>query len=366
MATHSLPFEGDNHPIDLPAGPFPGGLSYAEILAQYASTDDRGFLLLGAGRRVLAINEAAREMVDFGGTLPVPLSRVVRDLGFEYAVGESFHDAHVTTHESYAPNPDRLLRFRVIPLRAHDLTVPLAMATIDDITRLRHLETVRRDFVANVSHELRTPLASIRLLVETLEGGAMHDEEASTHFLHRIQVEVDSMAGMVEELLELSRLESGALTLNLQTVNITSLLGSVVARLAPIARAKDIHVSLDMGDVPLLVRADPDRLEQVAMNLIHNGIKFTPGAGRVTVRCRRQGPGVLVDVIDTGPGLAPSDASRIFERFYKVDKGRNRTGGAGLGLAIARHLVELHGGRLQVVSESGQGSRFTFSLPSAV
>lgn len=343
----------------------PLNLDYAAIFDQYADVDARGLLIIGVRRRVLAMNAAAREMLAFSGPLPEPLPGVVRDVNVGFAVGEAFHDRQPVWHESYAPDPDRLLRFHLIPILAATGEPVVVIATVEDVTRLRHLETVRRDFVANVSHELRTPIASINLLVETLQNGAVADPEAAQHFLHRIQVETHAMARLVEELLELSRLESGSLSLQVAEADVRELLESVVSRLAPAAQEKEIAIRLDIQDVLPPVLVDLKRMEQVLMNLLHNAIKFTPTSGAVTLRAMRQGPGVQVEIVDTGVGMDPAEAERVFERFYKVDKGRSRAEGAGLGLAIARHLLELHGSRLRVVSDVGRGSRFFFTLPIA-
>lgn len=351
--------------LSLPGEPTLEGINYQEILATYAAHDERGLAVIGPDRSILAMNQAAREMIDYRGPLPAAAGAVVPDPNFEYAVGEAFHGRRELWHESYLPLPDRLLRFHLIPVARPDHPAALILSTVENVTKVRHLETVRRDFVANVSHELRTPLASIHLLVETLQHGAIEDPGAGKHFLQRIQVEVASMSRLVEELLELSRLESGTLTLELRPIDLPRLLSEVRNRLAPIAREKSIALTVDSQQPLPPLLADGNRLEQVLMNLAHNAIKFTPPGGTVTLRARRRGRGVQLEVIDTGPGLDSADAARVFERFYKVDKGRNRDGGAGLGLAIARHLIELHGSKLQVVSEPGQGARFYFSLPAA-
>jgi two-component system phosphate regulon sensor histidine kinase PhoR len=341
------------------------GIDYEAVLRQYAERDHRGMLLIGQRRRVLALNAAARQMLAYGDGIPRPVSDVVRDINFGFAVGEAVHDRQDMWHEVYFPDPDRLLRFHIMPIMAETGEPFLVLATIEDITRLRYLETVRRDFVANVSHELRTPIASINLLVETLQNGALSDPAAAEHFLHRIEVETRAMAMLVEDLLELSRLESGALSLTLEPLGVRALLENVVSRLAPAAGEKSVDLGLDVQDDEAQVVADPKRIEQVLMNLVHNAVKFTPAGGTVTVRAIRQGRGVQFEVADTGVGMDAVEASRIFERFYKVDKGRNRAEGAGLGLAIARHLLELHGSRLHVVSGVGRGSRFSFALPVA-
>lgn len=340
-----------------------GGIDSVAVMEQYMDANDRGMLLVGSRRNVFAINEAARFMLRFSGTTPEPVGNVVHDVNFGFAVGEALHDRCPVAHEVYIPDPDRLLRFRIVPILDGTGIPLMTLISVDDVTRIRHLETVRRDFVANVSHELRTPIASINLLVETLQRGALDDPEHAQHFLHRIEVETQSMARLVEELLELSRLESGALSLRIEPTDVYQLLERVVSRLAPMAEEKSLAVSLDLQTGLPPVAVDPDRIEQVLLNLVHNAIKFTPTCGQVTLRARRQGPGVYIEVIDTGVGMDPPEAARVFERFYKVDRGRSRVGGSGLGLAIARHLLQLHGSQLQLVSEVGRGSRFSFALP---
>ncbi len=341
------------------------GLAVSALFDQVADHDYRGMLVINPRRQVLAMNPVSRELLSFDEPLPRSVAAVVHDPDFEFAVGDALHDRHPAWHEMYVPNPDRLLRFHIVPVTSESGEPQVLVVSVEDATRLRQLETVRKDFVANVSHELRTPIASINLLVETLQRGAMNDPDAAMHFLHRIQVETHAMAQLVEELLELSRLESGGLSLTIEGIPIAALLSEVRTRLLPAAEEKGVAMQLDVQDALPLVAADAKRIEQVVMNLLHNAIKFTPSGGSITLRARRQGRGVQVDVADTGVGMDAAEAERIFERFYKVDKGRSRAGGAGLGLAIARHLLELHGSQLQVVSEVGRGSRFSFSLPLA-
>jgi two-component system phosphate regulon sensor histidine kinase PhoR len=340
-------------------------IDFRSLFAQYAATDDRGLLIIGPQRRVIALNKAARSILGYDEELPCPATEVIPDVHFGFAVGEAFHDRVPVTHEAFTPSPDRLLRYLILPILAPSGEPVLALVAIEDITRLRHLETVRRDFVANVSHELRTPLASINLLVETLQRGAKDDSEAAGHFLHRIEVEAQAMARLVEELLELSRLETGVMSLNVEAVAVRRILDDAVNRLSATAEEKGVRIEYNVQDPLPFVRADPRRIEQVMMNLLHNAIKFTPQDGVVTLRVARQGRGVQIEVSDTGVGMDPADAARVFERFYKVDKGRSRAEGAGLGLAIARHLLELHGSQLHVVSEVGRGSRFFFALAVA-
>jgi two-component system, OmpR family, phosphate regulon sensor histidine kinase PhoR len=335
------------------------------LFNQFVNADERGILIVGDHRRVLAMNARARRHLDYEGPLPRATADVSRSLELEFAVGDAIHDRRPVTQEMFAPDPDRILRFHVMPIMTESSETGVVMVAVDDVTRLRHLETVRRDFVANVSHELRTPIASINLLVETLQRGAIADPDAAQQFLHRIEVETQAMAHLVEELLELSRLETGALSLNLGSVDMETLIRDVIGRLSATAEEKNVSLMLDVRHELPPVRVDHRRMEQVLMNLVHNAVKFTPSGGRVTVRATRKGRSVAVDIVDTGMGMDAEQAARIFERFYKVDKGRNRGAGAGLGLAIAKHLLELHGCPMHVVSEVGRGSKFSFALPFA-
>lgn len=337
---------------------------FERVFEQYTAEDGRGVLVLDTQRNVLRINSAGRDLLAFTKRVPAPLGDVIRDVEVGFALGDAVHDRRTSERESFLTDPDRVLRITIIPVRTGAGIVDRVLMTVEDVTRLRHLETVRRDFVANVSHELRTPLASINLLVETLQSaGATEDE--SRHFLRRIAVETQAMNQLVEELLQLSRMESGRLSLNLEAAPIREIMETVRNRLVMIADEKDLRLTTDaqMGIPPVMV--DIAAIEQVLMNLTHNAIKFTPAGGTVTLRARLKHPGVEVDVLDTGIGMDSSEVTRIFERFYKVDKGRNRDGSSGLGLAISRHLLDLQGSRLNVVSEAGRGSRFTFGLPLA-
>ncbi|MGA2113052.1 MAG: ATP-binding protein [Anaerolineales bacterium] len=230
-----------------------------------------------------------------------------------------------------------------------------------DLTRLRQLETVRRDFVSNISHELRTPLASLKAMVETLTSGALEDPSAAKPFLDHIEKEVDALVQIVEELLELSRIESGQVPLRLEKVRPLELIEAACSRLQYQAERAGLTMRAESEpDLPT-VWADPTRVEQVMMNLLHNAIKFTPPGGRIEVRGRENGEFVTFEVADTGVGIAQEDLVRIFERFYKADRARSG-GGTGLGLSIAKHVVEAHGGRIWASSTEGKGSHFFFTL----
>lgn len=235
-----------------------------------------------------------------------------------------------------------------------------------DLTSLRRLETVRRDFISNISHELRTPLASIKALAETLKEGALLDPPAAARFLDLMESEVDTLTQIVSELLELSRIESGQVLLHYQSTSAIDILNLSVNRLRLQAERAGLNLHLDNPPNLPQVLADQPRIEQVMVNLLHNAIKFTPPGGNISVSAWAEGEGdqarIVFKVQDTGVGIPDDDLPRIFERFYKADRARSG-GGTGLGLAIARHLVEAHGGKIWVESRLGLGSSFFFSLP---
>ncbi|MCE7983728.1 MAG: sensor histidine kinase [Caldilinea sp. CFX5] len=256
---------------------------------------------------------------------------------------------------------ERFLRMVVTPfLRGDDRGY---LVVFQDLTRLHQLQTVRQDFISNISHELRTPIASLRALVETLSDGALEDNEAAHRFLRHMEVEVDALSQMVQELLDLARIESGKASLQLTKTAPLALLQRAVERLQ--AQAARAQLSLQTEGTPDLptVYVDGSRVEQVLTNLIHNAIKFTPPKGRICISAALyDNQMLLVKVADTGVGIAPEDLPRVFERFYKADRSRSG-GGTGLGLAIAKHIVQAHGGRIWVESRVGKGSTFFFTLP---
>ena len=252
------------------------------------------------------------------------------------------------------------LRIIVTPIREAGAQACLVM--LQDLTQIRRLETVRRDFISNISHELRTPLASLKALVDTLRDGALDDPPAAERFLDRIETEVDDLTQIVQELLELARIESGQVPLRLTSTAVEQLVRPVVERLQTQAERAELDLQLIIPFALPSVLADAERAQQVVTNLVHNAIKFTPPGGRIVVEVKELGGEVLISVQDTGVGISRDDLPRIFERFYKADRARSG-GGTGLGLAIARHIVQAHGGRIWAESVEGQGSTFYLSLP---
>ena len=241
-----------------------------------------------------------------------------------------------------------------------------AVLVLHDITELRRLERVRRDFVANVSHEFKTPLTAIQGFAETLLSGALDDNANRERFVEIIREHAWRLARLTDDLLKLSRIEAGRLELEIRPIHVDALVKGCVetARLNAKARGLEIHVNLQ-ENAPA-VRGDGAQLAEVLQNLLDNAVQYTPSGGQIEVKARSNGNDVVFTVTDTGIGIPESDLERIFERFYRVDAARSReAGGTGLGLAIARHIVEAHGGRIWVESAIGQGSCFYFSIPCA-
>ncbi|NIV29669.1 MAG: HAMP domain-containing protein [Anaerolineae bacterium] len=249
-----------------------------------------------------------------------------------------------------------------VPVGTEDELGRLSQAFNEMTARLRAARQMQVDFVANVSHELRTPLTAIKGLVETLRDGAVDDSDVRDHFLETVEDETDRLIRLVNDLLILSRADSEALNLQCEPVDLGALTADTVERLAPWALEQDITLRVDAGPGIFYASVDPDRMEQVLVNLIDNGIKFSRPGGVVTVGVAKvPGPTVRIQVRDEGIGIPDEALPHIGERFYRADQARSRAeGGSGLGLAIARALVEAHGGSLLVESEEGQGTVVEF------
>jgi len=231
---------------------------------------------------------------------------------------------------------------------------------------LKRLERIRQDFVANVSHELRTPLTAIKGYVEALREGGLQDAVQAEQFLGVIQRHSERMDKIVSDLLLLSEIESADRVLQSDAILLPELLRTAVETLRPLAEGKKQNLRVEPLEGLPTLRADSQKIHQVMINLLHNAISYTPEGGSITVEARPVSEGVEISVIDNGIGIPPGDLPRIFERFYRVDKGRSRElGGTGLGLSIVKHIVEAHGGQVRVESKPGKGSRFTFFLPQA-
>ena len=247
-----------------------------------------------------------------------------------------------------------------------DLDSPSLLVVLVDVTEQRKLESLRRDFVANVSHELRTPIASVRSAAETLRTAMQKDPVAAAGFVEMVERNADRLHRLVEDLLDLSRIESRQYQLATEALELGSALDHSVGLFADRAAAKGLKLAVERGE-PLRARADRRALEHVVSNLVDNAVKYCPGGAEIRARAVREPAGVIrVVVEDTGPGIEARHLPRLFERFYRVDAGRSReVGGTGLGLSIVKHLVEAMGGAVDVASTPGKGTAFSFTLPAA-
>ncbi len=258
-----------------------------------------------------------------------------------------------------------IIQFQGTILKGANNTVQGTVFVMHDITDIKRLENMRREFVANVSHELRTPLTSIKGFVETLQDGAQKIPEDRERFLHIINNHVDRLNALVEDLLTISRLEreGKAEEVNLETVSAAQIIDHVLEVCVPEAKKKDIQITCDI-EPETSITCEPPLLEQACINLVDNAVKYSNNGENITVTSRRNDTSVEIQVIDNGPGIAEKHLSRLFERFYRVDKARSRKeGGTGLGLAIVKHIAMLHNGTAAVKSEIGRGSEFSITIP---
>lgn len=330
----------------------------ARLEAVFDASAD-AMVALRADTRVSFLNTAAVGL--FGCTMAEaidrPLIESARDYELDALVRRVVADPGGGETEVVTFGPGRTqLRAAALPIReGGDWAVLLMLTDLSDVQRV---DQVRRDFVSNVSHELRTPLASIRALVETLEEGVDAGDEPE--FLRRIRQQVERLTTLVNELLDLSRIESGAITLQPEPVDLEELVEEAGSLLR--ARAEPLGVTIENAGCAQVVEADRPSLLRVVSNLLDNAIKFSPPGGTVRVSAADEGPLVALSVRDDGPGIKEQNLGRVFERFYKGDSSRAEPG-VGLGLAIVKHLVRAHGGTATVESRPGAGATFTVRLP---
>jgi len=265
--------------------------------------------------------------------------------------------------EIMTDNHQLILRVSISPLETNS-GISGAVISLEDITELKQLEQVKADLVANMSHEIKTPLTSIKGFTETLLDGAMDDHETCKRFLTIINSEADRMSRLISDSLTLSRLENQEQNIGYEQVNIYNVISNVLSMLDTSAEAKNISITFNAQTPEMTIEGDEDRIHQLMLNLIDNAIKYTPANGKVTVTLRDEGDNVLISVKDTGIGIAKEHIPRLFERFYRVDKGRSRNmGGTGLGLAIVKHVVMSMNGTIDVDSKLGEGTEFIVHLP---
>jgi two-component system phosphate regulon sensor histidine kinase PhoR len=321
-----------------------------------------GVLVVDAAGKVQLANDAARRLLRLESS---PIGRhyleLVRHPEIAAQIGQALAGHTPPAVElSLSRDPSRTFLARSSPAGTSGRGVALVL---HDITDLRRADRIRRDFVANVSHELRTPLTAIRGYVEALIDGPPRDAETQ-RFLEVIARHSSRMERLVKDLLRLARLDAGQETLELTSLSVDALYHSVVSDLAPAIEARRQKVTVRVAPDAATVGADTVKLHDVVRNLVENASNYSPEGCEIALSSEAAPGRVLLRIADTGPGIPEADLTRIFERFYRVDKGRSReSGGTGLGLSIVRHLVELHGGDVTAANRTGGGAVFTVSLP---
>jgi two-component system phosphate regulon sensor histidine kinase PhoR len=290
---------------------------------------------------------------------------LIRDAGLNDAIGSVLSTRRPVRMEHTILLSDATFEIRISPVfEGADFLG--AVAVFHDVTRLKELEKSRSEFVANVSHELKTPLTSILGFIETLKEGAIDDADNRMKFLGIIQDHSMKLHRLIEDLLVLSRIESGSRAFEVRVVNLGALLDETLGLFAQALRAKGVSVERQFEAEPFLFKADPQAMEDVLSNLVDNAIKYNEAGGKITVKASRHDGAVRIEVRDTGIGIPEAELPRVFERFYRVDKSRSReSGGSGLGLSIVKHLVERHGGRVEALRLAPKGTAFVVTLPAS-
>ncbi len=326
-----------------------------------------GVAVVSGDERILYCNAAFEQILELpeGSTQNKKLVEALRQVELVSAVRQVLSGGTQVTGEVEVGTV-RPRNFSVTAAPVPTSGTTSAVLVLHDITELRRLERVRRDFVANVSHEFKTPLTAIQGFAETLLGGALEDKANRARFVDIIREHARRLARLTDDLLKLSRIEAGRLELEMLPIRVEALVNGCVETARLKAEAKGLRISVSLPPNLPPVRGDGAQLGEVLQNLLDNALQYTPHGGQIDVSAALNGQGITLTVADTGIGIPESELERIFERFYRVDAARSReAGGTGLGLAIARHIVDAHGGRIWVESTVGQGSRFHFQIAVA-
>lgn len=348
-----------------------GGEPVPAIVADLLAAVPLGILLLDGAGRVLHCNPAADELIERRVT-GMLAAAALRAPALTEAIGAALAEGRRSDFEvTLLRSKERLTHASVLPMGDGGRRPgrPGVIVLLEDRTRAEKAESLRRDFVANASHELRTPLASISGFIETLQGHARNDPEASERFLKIMAAQAERMRRLIDDLLSLNRIEINEHVQPREKVDLAGAVRETVAALGPVAEAAGTSIEVDLPDAPVPVRGSPDELAQLFANLIDNAVKYAGDAGPIRVGMQSadvRHPGMVgITVADNGPGIPREHLPRLTERFYRVSNERSRErGGTGLGLAIAKHIVNRHRGDLTVTSTLGQGTCFTVWLPS--
>ncbi|MBI4372361.1 MAG: PAS domain-containing protein [Candidatus Omnitrophica bacterium] len=358
-----------------------------------------GMVAVDANKRIVMANPAAETIFDFAANVALGknILEVIRNPKVDQMLDRSIRNQTIMTDEIELYHPEKkILMANAVGIKESEVLRPAqpfdyaqggeqakrvepdgersrassvrGILVLYDVTEIRRLEKLRQEFVANVSHELKTPLTSIQGFIETLSSGALQDLERAKVFLKIMEEDAARLARLIDDLLELSQIESKEVSLKPEPVDLSTEIEKVIAQFSKSVKAKKATVQNRISsNRHSKVLADRDRLKQILINLTDNAIKFNKEGGRITFQAEPLGNSLKVSVEDTGIGIPHENTQRIFERFFRVDKARSRElGGTGLGLAIVKHLVEAHGGTVSCESKLGQGSKFSFTLPIAV
>ena len=325
-----------------------------------------GVVAVDGNERVILFNSAIEEMLnlDRDRVLGQFFWEVIRNSELNALLKEAMEEKRLQTKELILLFPqEKIFEVHALPIKGEE-DISGVVAVLHDITEIKRLEKMRTEFVANVSHELRTPITSIKGFIETLKDGAIEEPENNRRFLNIIETHAERLNNLISDLLELSRIESREIGMEFHPVNLRESIENVVSNFRRAVEQKGYIVEIDIPlDFPQVV-ADPEKMEQVFSNLLDNAIKFTPEKGKICIRAIDRGKNVQIEISDTGIGIPREHLPRLFERFYRVDKARSREiGGTGLGLSIVKHIIQAHGGKVGVESESDKGSKFYFILP---
>lgn len=326
-----------------------------------------GVIFISEQRRIMLVNPAVEKLLGTAGHELVGKLHIEagKSFGLSQYIDRCLDKSEKFRQEIHIYYPqERILDVNFAPYINFKGESRGVVVVLHDITDIRRLEKMRSDFVANVSHELRTPITSIKGFTETLLEGAMHDEETCRNFLQIISDESERLYRMIRDILDLSKIEQKRIPLQVSRVHVQELIRSAAAIMHDQALKKHLKVTLPDSQPDIWLMTDKDCLQQIVLNLMTNAIAYTPEGGEITIRAKADDEHVTIQVADTGIGIPEKDLTRIFERFYRVDKARSRdSGGTGLGLAIVKHLVENLHGQIGVESVEGKGTAFTVTLP---
>jgi two-component system, OmpR family, phosphate regulon sensor histidine kinase PhoR len=328
-----------------------------------------GLLVVDARNRITLMNPTFQRLFDLRDpAVGVPLVEAVRHATLDQLIAETLLTGEAMRGElSLADSrtrSERHIEVSAVPIKDSDDEVSGAVALFHDITELKQLDQIRRDFVANVSHELRTPLSILRGYIEVLFDEPQTSREELTRILSIMERHSKRLQRLVDDLLSLAQLESSQAQLELSVVRMDELFNNLIRDWKEKLARKNLKVIVDLPSETLMLRADGTRLEEVLHNLLDNAMKFSSESGQIRLQGARCGSNVVLSVADNGIGISKEHLSRIFERFYRADKARSRElGGTGLGLAIVKHIAQLHGGRVEADSEVGRGTTIRVVLP---